>query len=314
MDSQVSLYSDIGMDNEYSKCIKSFAGIETSGQISTGGVSSPLGALIGMVGEDGITTGADALSTLLAAYMSGNEYIAGINRDSTHYMNDEAAFDVDSTADYIADNQFVAEDMVWETNDDGQHIMAIADDKWALIQSLQVNMFYDDGAGYIDLGLDNTYEFTDDGRLIGDTDNTWLSIDGQPVAYYYETTIMDGDDYTITGRVPVLLNGNRANLIIVFDNAHPYGYIAGARYDYMDGETDTVAKSVTELEEGDTIDFVCDYYTYDGEYQDSYFLGDQMNYKEGLEVSNTEVDGDTKITYLLTDIYNQEYWTPVVPE
>ena len=36
-------------------------------------------------------------------------------------------------------------------------------------------------------------------------------------------------------------------------------------------------------------------------------------YKEDLEISNTDVGGDTQITYLPTDIYNQEYWTPVVP-
>lgn len=314
VDSQVNIYNEIGMGGEYSQCIKSFAGMETSGQISTGGSSSPLGSLIGMTGGSGTTSGSDALSALLNAYLSGGRSIEGIDRANTDYMNDESAFDAESASEYIAANQFSSDALVWETNEEGQHIMAIADDKWALIQSLQVNMFYDDGAGYIDLGLDNTYEFTEDGRLIGDTDNTWLSIDGQPVAYYYETTIQDGDNYTITGRVPVLVNGDRANLIIVFDNEHPYGYIAGARYDYVDGETETVAKSMTELEVGDTIDFICDYYTYDGKYQDSYFLGDQMTYKEGLEISNTDVGGDTQITYLLTDIYNQEYWTPVVPK
>ena len=314
VDSQVNIYNEIGMGGEYSQCIKSFAGMETSGQISTGGSSSPLGSLIGMTGGSGTTSGSDALSALLNAYLSGGRSIEGIDRANTDYMNDETAFDAESASEYIAANQFSSDDLYWETNEEGQHIMAIADDKWALIQSLQVNMFYDDGAGYIDLGLDNTYEFTEDGRLIGDTDNTWLSIDGQPVAYYYETTIKDGDNYTITGRVPVLVNGDRANLIIVFDNEHPYGYIAGARYDYVEGETETVAKSMTELAEGDTIDYVCDYYTYDGEYQDSYFLGDQMTYKEDLEISNTDVGGDTQITYLLTDIYNQEYWTPVVPK
>ena len=314
VDSQVNLYNELGMGDAYSKCIKSFAGMETSGQISTGGASSPLGSLLSQNSGSGTTVGSDALSALLNAYLSGGRSIDGIDRAATGYMSDEETFDVDSAADYIAANQFVSDDLVWEENDEGQHIIAIADDKWALIQSLQVNMFYDDGAGYIDLGLDNTYQFTEDGRLIGDTDNTWLSIDGQPVAYYYEDTVKEGDSYTTTGRVPALVNGDRANLIIVFDNEHPYGYIAGARYDYVDGETETVAKSMTELNVGDTIDFVCDYYTYDGDYQNSYFLGEQMIYKEDIEISNTDVGGDTQITYLLTDIYNQEYWTPVVPK
>lgn len=312
VDSQVSIYNEIGMDDEYSKCIKSFAGMETSGQISSGGASSPLGSLLGMAGSGETTSGADALSSLLNAYLSGGRSIEGIDRANTDYMNDDEVYDVENAVEYIAVNQFDSSKLVWDKDDQGRNVMALEDKEWALIQSLQVNMFYDDGAGYIDLGLDNTYEFTEDGRLIGDTDNTWLSIDGQPVAYYYETTVKDGDDYTITGRVPAMINGNRADLIIVFDNEHPYGYIAGARYDYVDGETETVAKSMTELEVGDTIDFVCDYYTYGGDYQDSYFLGEQMTYKEDMEISNTDVGGDTKVTYLLTDIYNQEYWTPVV--
>jgi hypothetical protein len=117
----------------------------------------------------------------------------------------------------------------------------------------------------------------------------------------------------LPGRVPVLLNGDRANLIIVFDDANPYGYIAGARFDYVDGETEAVAKGVTEIEEGATIDFICDYYTYDQVYQDSYFLGDQIKYSADLELSYVDVGAESQITYLLTDIYNQEYWTPAVP-
>ena len=62
-----------------------------------------------------------------------------------------------------------------------------------------------------------------------------------------------GDNYMITGRVPVLLNEERADLILVFDTDHPYGYIAGARFDYRDGETQTVAKALSALEPGDVI-------------------------------------------------------------
>ena len=43
-------------------------------------------------------------------------------------------------------------------------------------------------------------------------------------------------------------------------------------------------------------------------------LGDQTTYSNNMEISNVDVGADTQITYLLTDIYNQEYWTPVVPD
>ena len=43
-------------------------------------------------------------------------------------------------------------------------------------------------------------------------------------------------------------------------------------------------------------------------------LGDQLIYKDGLLISNTDIGGSTRVTYLLTDMYNNEYWTPVMPK
>ena len=307
-----SAYDDIGMDSEYAKCIKAFAGLETSGQIAAGGYSNPLGMLMG--GSSGSSTsGGDAIGTLLNAFLGGGRSIEGIDRDESDFMDDSSVYNVDEAAAYVAGNQFDPSKMVWNTESDGTHTMSISTDQWKLIQSLQINMFVDDGEGYVDLGLDNIYQFTDDGKLIGETDNTWLAIDGQPVAFYYETTIENEGETTVTGRVPVLLDGVRANLIITFDLSNPYGYIAGARYDYVEGETEAVAKGVTEIAEGTTIDFLCDYYSYDETYEDTYFLGEQIVYSPDLEISNVDVGADSKITYLLTDIYNQEYWTPAVP-
>ena len=142
---------------------------------------------------------------------------------------------------------------------------------------------------------------------------SWLAINGHPVAYYHEDTIESGNEYTITGRVPALLNGNRVNLIIVFNNENPYGFIAGAQTDYNGKTTETVAKTFTELEIGDKLEFLCDYYSYDGKYLDSYLLGDPIKVSSKMEISNTSVGkGPVKITYRLTDIYNQEYWTPAL--
>ena len=61
---------------------------------------------------------------------------------------------------------------------------------------------------------------------------------------------------------------------------------------------------------GDTLDFICDYYSYEGEYLDSYMLGDQMIVEGELEISDVYVDEEAaNLTYLFTDIYNQPYWT-----
>ena len=219
----------------------------------------------------------------------------------------------EQTANYISLHRFDPSNLVWEKNANGEYIMQLPESQWEMVQSLDLNMFYDDGAGYVDMGLDNVYSFDDNGNLVADTDRNWLSINGQPVAYYHTDTMENGDDYTISGYVPAMRNGERVNLIIVFDQDNPNGYIAGATTDYVDGETDTVAKSLTELNVGDELDFICDYYAYDQTYQDSYFLGNTLTVTDNMEISNTNVgDGAVKLMYRFTDIYNEAYWTPAI--
>ena len=214
----------------------------------------------------------------------------------------------DDTVQYIADNQLDASSLFW-TQDGGDYKMTLSDAQWDLVHSLDLNMFYDDGAGYIDLGLDNIYSF-DSNTLIADTSVTWLAINGQPVAYYHTDTEDDGTNYTITGRIPCFINGVRAELIVVFDNETPTGYISGARYVYTDGETETVAKGTEGLQPEDVIDFICDYYSYSGSYQNSYMLGDRVTVGNGLTISDVQLsNASVVLTYRFTDIFNQEYWS-----
>ena len=325
--SAVAAYEAICMDSDYARCIQQFASMEVGGQTVAGGVSSPLTSLTGG-GSSGGQVGMDAIVDILGALMGGGSSGGFYGR----------TLDLDDTASFIADHQFDAGALVWTTSG-GVPQMRLSEDQWALVHDLQLNVFFDDGEGYIDLGLDNVYQFTEDGALLGEYDGTWLAIDEQVVAYYYVDSVFDGDSYTITGRVPVMITHEggepyRAELIIVFDNDHPYGTIAGARAVYVNDETDTVPKGLgladadtvadstltidgtglAALTKGDKLDFICDYYSYDGDYQNSYYLGEQMTYTGDHEISNVTIDKDAATaTYLFTDIYCQEYWTPVLP-
>ena len=296
----VATYQQIGMDEEYARCIQEFASLEISGQAVSGGTGSPLPSLLGNLAESsGSGINAEAIIQILGGLLSGD--------------NSGRSLDIQSTAEYLLENRLDESQLVWTAGTDGKPRMQLSESQWELIQGLELNMFYDDGQGYIDLGLDNVYEFDGDGALLGDSDRTWLAIDGQPVAYYHLDTVDDGENYSITGRVPVLLNGVRSDLILVFDNETPYGRIAGARTDYVQGETETIAKGLPPLQEGDTLDFLCDYYGYDGTYQDSYLLGEQMTVSGEPQISNVDVgEGKVKTAYRLTDIYNQTYWTPAL--
>lgn len=318
VDSAVITYKQIGMDDEYSRCIQEFASMEVSGQAAAGGTASPLPSLFGNPtgsGSSSVTLdSAELISQLLGSMMGGEiSGISGLDSSNFSFFTGKSLGD-EEMAQYLADNQFDAAALATEQDDDtGRDIIHLEEEQWNLVQSLELNMFVDDGKGYIDLGLDNVYDFADNGDLIAETDGTWLAINGQPVAYYYEDTVDDGTNYTITGRVPAMLNGNRVNLILVFDNEHPYGCIAGARTDYVNGETEAVAKGMSALEKGDTLEFLCDYYTYDGEYQDSYYLGDAMKVTDDMEITNVELTGGKlSACYRFTDIYNNSYWSEIL--
>ena len=98
------------------------------------------------------------------------------------------------------------------------------------------------------------------------------------------------------------------------DEEHPYGTVAGAQPAYTEDETDTVSRGLIELQDGDRLDFLCDFYSYDGEYQDSYFLGEPVIVSGDLSVSDTLLGGTGRVLYRFTDIYQQHYWTEVLPE
>ena len=318
VNSAVATYEALGLDDEYTRCIQQFASMEVSGQAVSGGAASPLAMLMGSGSSSGNSVlGGDAVTQLLGSLLGGNLCnVAGLTSGNSGFLG--RSLDVNSTAAFITDNQFDAGQLVW-LQDGDDVILHLSEEQWKLVQRLELNVFFDDGEGYIDLGLDNVFDFNDKGALLGEYDGTWLAVNQQPVAYYHVDTVTDGDKYTITGRVPVMLNKSsedkcRAELILVFDNDHPYGYLAGVRTDYHDGETETIAKGMTELKAGDEIDFLCDYYSYAGAYQDSYYLGETMIYDGTFEISNVEIDAKAaSASYRFTDIYNQEYWTPQIP-
>ncbi len=313
VDRAVASYQQIGMDAEYARCIKQFASLEVSGQAASGGTASPLPSLLGTLG--GGAGDAAAVSQLLEAFLGGGfGRIAGLTSDNTAFLDDRA-LDLEETVQYLSENSLDPGALVWTANGDGTPSITLSEEQWGLVQTLDLNLFYDDGAGYIDMGLDNVYDFDDTGALLGVNDGTWLAIDGQPVAYYHTSTVDDGENYTITGRVPVLHNGQRAELLLAFDNEQPYGYVTGVRAVYTAGETDTVAKSGTELQPGDTLEFLCDYYSYDGGYQDSYLMGEPITVTgDELTVSDVPLEGgELRCTYRFTDLYNQNWWTPPIP-
>jgi len=325
VDRAVATYEEIGLEEEYSRCIQAFASMEVEGQAMSGGTTSPLSSLIDVLGNfDGGTIGNQMLTgvsnigkevvgQLLKDFLSGSvQNIVGLTLENTNFLNGRVLNEEEMT-EYFNSHSLDAEKLQW-TDELGKKVMVLEEEQWKLVQTLYANMFYDDGTGYIDLGLDNVYEFDEKGSLLAPEEATWIAINSQPVAYYHENTVDDGENYSITGRVPVLHNGERAELVLEFTNENPNGNVVGVRRVYIEGETQTLAKTMNAVQAGDVIDFVCDYYSYDGEYLDSYLFGEQLVVDGELEISDVYVDSKAaSLTYLFTDIYNQKYWSsPVV--
>ena len=311
VDTAVNTYEQIGMDEEYLECIKAFATMEVSGQAATGGTQSPLPSLMDMLGGSSSSASygnTDMMTQLLGSFLSGNMgSISGLTSGNTGFLSGRS-LDQAAMVEYFAENSFDGSLLQWN-----EGVISLPEEQWELVQTLHANMFYDDGTGYIDLGLDNVYEFDEEGNLLAPEECTWIAVNEQPVAYYHESTVDDGENYSITGRIPVFYNGERGELVVEFTDEDPYGSVVGVRRIYKDGETETLAKTMDAVTDGDIIDFVCDYYSYEGEYLDSYMLGEQLVVDGELVISDVYVDAEAaNLTYLFTDIYNQQYWSEPV--
>ena len=230
---------------------------------------------------------------------------------------------VESYSSLYDDTEYVEKEII--EKGDG-FVLHMSDEEWELITDIQLQVFIDDGTGYIDLGSDQIYSFDDDGDLLIDFDNTWVSLDYQWVPFYGEAEVVTSDDdWYSYGYVPAVLNyvdendiGRDIEIIVYWDDENPYGYVAGYR-----PVTDVVmplAKGWKQFRIGDTIDFLCDFYTYDGEYDGVYYFGEQITISGNeneepaeLYVSYEDVgSSDTLVCFMLTDIYQNRFWTETV--
>ena len=315
VDRMVQTYGDIGMDSDYTRVIQQFASLQASGQIAGGGESSPMSTLSGNNSNTTGSLSSGDLSAMIQSLLSGSissDSLAAIGLDlsSINFLQNRDMSD-DDIKDYVLSNRLDSSKLQWNDSNSTPKIH-LSKDEWNMVSGIYENMLIDDGQGYIDMGLDNFFEFDENGDMLADKERAWISIDGNPVAYYHLATTKDDKGNTTVGYIPVLLNGERANLIIVFDSDHPKGYLAGANFDYTGTDVDTVAKNITEIKNGDKIDFLANYYSYDGTLENDYKIGNQYTVSRQPEVYYVNIQDDNEITYKFTDIYNNSYWTPVL--
>ena len=216
---------------------------------------------------------------------------------------------IEENDSFYESNHYDGEDLLIDEKDEG-YVLSLSDEDWELVTSIEQRVFLDDGTGYIDLGADSMYEFDDDGDLLIDFDNTWVALDGQLVCFYtMEETVSDDGSWFTYGAVPILMNYEEAEIIVRWDTETPQGYVAGWRYV---AQGNASQKGLFAFENGMRFDFLCDFYTYDGEYESQYLWG-EMTVDGPIEVSYEDVgDADALVYYELFDVYRNSYWTESV--
>ncbi len=298
--SMLSIYSNIGMDSNYSDFLSSFVTIMLGGQSNQSGYNSTSDAISGY--EDDYSDSSDS-----SDYWDFDEADYS-DWDSYDWFDVE---DIENYEDYY--NEYTYSDELIVDWKDDHYALALSDEDWDIVSGIECQVLIDDGEGYIDLGSDNVYEFDDDGDLMITFDNTWVAIEGQTVCYYMETeeSYDDGSWYT-SGYCPAMLNDDPVDIILEWSDVYPYGRVVGARQSY--GNSVMSQTRILPLRDGDVVDFLCDYYTYDGEYDDYYYFGESLYVgSEELEVSYEDVgSGDCLVCYMITDIYQNQYWTEYI--
>ena len=212
-------------------------------------------------------------------------------------------------------NRALTPEATLETVRKGSHdVLALTNEQWAEVKAAEVNVFVPDenNGGWLDLGLDNTARFNDDGDLIHEWTGNWITLDGHFAAIYPVSDLdEDGNGKYITTKfIPAELNGDRVNLIVEFNEETGKDTVLGAENIY---EVDTEQKGLTAIQAGDRIQLLCDHYAEDGPAKAEYKLGDAFTVgSDGLDVYSLKVDNEGCVfSYRLTDIYGAFHWLPL---
>lgn len=312
--SAIDVYDNIDFNSDYKKAIKSFASYASSGQVFTQNSGSSSTSLFDVLlgdsyyYDDNYYTN-DYYDMYDQSYYnnySGYGYDNSFGYGYDDWMEPNV-IDIMSTFFRNKDNYINAKNLKIKVKNN-KPVIELNEAEWNLIDVITLNMFIDDGNGYIDLGKDNTFKFTNKGDLLAQADGTWLSVNDHVVSYQFVSdTYIDENNYKIVGYIPAYLNNQRVNLIVNFTNNNPYGTILGGQLLYEN--SDTIQKGLIEIKDGDEISLVANYYSYDGQLIDEYQIGDVLTVNGKLQINNIYLDNDYVYAYCLKDIYGNNLWT-----
>ena len=199
-------------------------------------------------------------------------------------------------------------------------IYEISEDQWDVISMIDIGLYAETEDGYIDFGNDNRYGLDDNDNLIVDSDFQWVAINGLVVPFYAieEGEMSDGSMYSY-GITEAILTSARTgeqrdiDILIYWDEKHDGPYIKGYRNSSDDEGPVQAERNVTNFVKGDVIQFICDFYTLDGDYDAAYEYGDPIVVNAPLVVTYEDLEYDVVDVYgHILDIYGNDYYTETI--
>lgn len=274
VDNALQLYDKIHMSKSYTKLIRTFSSIMAGGQ--------------------------QYYADILADDVAGR---ASPQVDQSAYKWMDTAL-VSAYQNYYSGNSENLS-MLEINENDGAYTLTMPDDWWDVVASVELQVVIANKDHYLDLGSDALYEFDENNDLIVDFNNHWVSLNGMVVPFESRYEYVEGEQYYSTGAVPVILNQEAAEIILVWNNDHPNGYVAGARYLHETQQQ----RGLFELSNGDFLEFSFDAYDLDWHSLAPKAAG-SLTVDGEIAVNYTDIGNvDCFVYYMLTDIYGNKFWT-----
>ncbi len=200
----------------------------------------------------------------------------------------------------------IAIDYSERVNDEGQLEIVVTKGLDDIAQvSIELSLFLPDQQAIVFLGSDyNVNGDWDTGVFADNFYGEWMAIDGNWVsATLYEV----GDDYNMY-YIPVLLNGEEANLIARYDfNDGAYEVVCACAS--FDGESKLAPKEMRALETGDVVDFRFTGYLIESDETVTFNLG-QVTWSDGTTMKDVDLgDGAYLFRFNLTDVLGKDHET-----
>ena len=197
--------------------------------------------------------------------------------------------------------------------------LELSDSVWRIISDEKQFYYQESEDGLRYLGSDYVGMRDEEGHLMITTDGTWISIDGHPV--FYEPTGLrtdrSGDVYT--GYTKAILNKKTEVILYIEwepstdDDAPSAGRIIG--YDEIDNNNAYMEKGHNQLEAGETLDFLFDYYSEEGESLGSKTAFRTYRVREPNNVKVTDAPlGKCTLRHgiILTDAFQRKYQSEII--